>query len=427
MSLDPKLRHQSAPLTYPLLRQPVISRSHIWEQLNQGKTSPLTLFISPAGAGKTTALADWSDKQSEYHVIWFQLTSRENTPLRFWRMIVSHLASYFLDSSAQLDSIIQTGADYETVITYLIESISEHKSPLCIIIDDYHLIDQQAIHTSIINLCERIPSFLRLILSTRSEPPFPLARWRSKGLVYEIRDLACTLEETKTYLERLGIDPDANNLATLIYNKTHGWFGGMQLMTLWLRQQGPSAPVLEMFTGSHPFIAEYVIDEILSKQPEDLRQIFLMTSLVDKLNAELIAAITEDLDGNRILQQLVDNGLFWIPLDKTGTWYRYIPILGDALRSYAMKVYREDTRTVLQRVSRCFATMGLIEDALDAALRADDISYATSLLIPYASELLKQNDPQSLESWLERIPERNIISTPSLLLLEYGASSCGVT
>jgi len=343
-------------LHHPRVAGELIERPRLLAYLNERSDRPFTLVSAPAGYGKTTLLTQWLD-QVPYQAAWLSLDENENSLIGFLTYFVAAIQILFPASCSTTRSLLTTAQtpslDYLT--TTLVNELADLPEEFLLVLDDYHLITDKEIQQLISTLMQHAPPPLHLVIASRRDPPFPLARLRATQRLAEIRtnDLRFTPDEVQSYLKLcLGADISPE-IVTVLAERTEGWAVGLRLACLSLRDQEDYAGFLEMFQGTQQYIMEYLVDEILSHQPQPVQRFLLCTSVLNRFcgplgDALLAAAMPFDASGeqqqpssSKILAQLEKNNLFVVSLDQEGEWYRYHHLFQDLL---AHKLKAETTR-----------------------------------------------------------------------------------
>ena len=365
----------STKLFIPRPRKNLVSRPRLVERLNAGLDGKLTLIAAPAGFGKSTLLSEWIP-QSPRCVTWLSLDDGDNDSTRFW--------TYFIASIQQLRSDLGEGAlallqspqapPITSILTTLINDISVFPDVFAIIIDDYHLIDSQAIHEALTFLIDHLPGNMHLIITTRVDPPLPLARLRAHNKLTEIRanDLRFTADEIESFLTReLGIDLTTEEV-TVLETRTEGWIAGLQIAALSMQAHEDIPGFIRAFSGSHRHILGYLADEVINQRPKGTLNFLLQTSILDRLNGSLCNAITGESDGQEILESLEQANLFITPLDDENRWYRYHHLFAEVLQGRLHQAQPQQVPELHRRASEWFEEKGLGTESIEYALRGRD-------------------------------------------------------
>lgn len=380
----------STKLLIPAIRPVWVKRPHLIRQLNAGLDHKLTLVSAPAGYGKSTLIIEWANQVS-LPAAWLSLESADNTPPRFWSYFVSSLQTlpdmqdkfpkeYFLD----LESALRSSSPEET-LTGLVDDIARIRNPFILFLDDLHLITDPGIHNGLVFLLEHLPASadgMHLVVASRKDPPWPLARMRARAQITELRtrDLRFTLDEATSFLNQtMGLKLSAGDVAQLD-QRTEGWIAGLQMAALSMQNREDIPSFLEGFSGSHRFILDYLIEEVLSQQPPRVMEFLLKTSILDKLTASLCDAVTDEPGSQELLAQLEQSNAFLTSLDDEQRWYRYHTLFGDLLRKRLQTVQGAELPALNSKASAWYEANGFLRDAILHALEADDMKQVARLV-----------------------------------------------
>jgi ATP/maltotriose-dependent transcriptional regulator MalT len=414
-------------LFVPRLRRDVVKRPHLVAHLNAGIQRPLTLVSAPAGFGKTTALAEWVD-QLQMPVAWVSLDEDDNDPARFFTYFAAALQTVLPSTGG--DALIAFRSPQlppvESVMVALINEIAEAPNSFALVLDDYHVIKARPVHTALTFLIEHIPAQMHLVIATRSDPPLALARLRGRMQLVELRaaDLRFTAEEVVTLLNQvMGLNLSDDDAAAL-EARTEGWIVGLQLAALSMKGRHDLPGFVAAFTGDHRFVLDYLADEVLSRQPEDVQTFLLNTSVLDRLCGPLCDAVLneggqigeDDRPSQVMLEYLEQNNLFIMPLDDERHWYRYHNLFADLLRNRLDRSRASQVRTLHARASLWYERNGSFSEAVRHALDAGDWQRAADLVERGGGRLFDQGEMMTLEGWLARLPEEAVRSSPRLCL-----------
>jgi LuxR family transcriptional regulator, maltose regulon positive regulatory protein len=410
-------------LHVPRLQPGFVPRPRLVERLDEGLAQRLILVCAPAGFGKTGLLADWA-RRGQRHVAWLSLDTADNDPARFWRHVVAALDRARPGTGEQVSPLLGPPAprSFEALITALINELVAQPGDdeALLLLDDYHLIDSRPVHASLEFLLEHLPSGLRLVLASRADPPLALARLRAGGQLAELRaaDLRFTASEAAELLYgAAGLSlPDAT-VATLSA-RTEGWAAGLQLAALSLRGQTDAVRFVATFSGSHRYVLDYLAEEVLERQSEQVRIFLLETSVLERLSGGLCDAVTGRTDSQATLEQLERANLFLVPLDEVRGWWRYHHLFADLLRA---RLHQQQPGRVPELHRNAAAWQdehGLADDAVRHALAAGDATWAASLVEQEADALLVRSEGATLRSWLEALPAELVGSRPRLCLAQ---------
>ena len=410
-------------LHVPRPRPGFVPRPRLAEALGEGLARRLILVCAPAGSGKTALLAGWA-RSGNRPVAWLSLDAADNDPVRFWRHTVAALDRARPGIGERVGLLLGPPAlaSFEGLVTALINDLAAQPDDgeVLLVLDDYHLIDAQPVHASLAFLLEHLPAGLHLVLASRADPPLPLARLRAGGQLAELRtaDLHFSVEEAAALLrESAGADLPAAAVAALAA-RTEGWVAGLQLAALSLAGQADPAGFVAAFSGSHRYVLDYLAEEVLDRQQEELRTFLLETSLLERLSAGLCDAVTGRTGSQAMLERVERAGLFLVPLDEVRGWWRYHHLFADLLRA-RLQQQRPGRVPALHRAAAAWCEdHGLADDAVRHALAAGDAAWAARLVERHADAFLLRSEGATLQRWLAALPAGLAGSRPRLLLAQ---------
>ncbi len=403
-------------LYIPPPRPSLVSRPRLIERLNAGLTlgRKLTIISASAGFGKTTLVSEWIASCGR-PVAWLSLDEVDSDPVRFIAYLVAALRTIKAEIGEGLLAALQSPQPPPTdaLLTNLLNEMAALTEPFLLILDDYHLIDSQVVDQALAFLVEHQPPQMHLVINTREDPALPLARLRARGQLTELRaaDLQFTPAEAADFFNRaMGLKLSAAEVAAL-ETRTEGWIAGLQLAALALQgtlyMQGPQDVhgFIQAFAGEHRFIVDYLVEEVLQRQPEAVRSFLLQTAILDRLSGPLCDAVTGQAGGNTRLDTLQRGNFFLIPLDDKRTWYRYHHLFADVLRMHLLAEQPEQAPVLHQRASDWYAQHGLPGDAIHHALAAQDFDRAADL-IERALPVMRQSRREvTLLGWFQALPD----------------------
>ena len=313
-------------LYMPPVRRGTVMRPRLLHRLNEGLTRKLTLVSAPAGSGKTTLLSEWI-RHASIPAAWLSLDDNDNELARFLTYVVAALQTIEPGLGEEALPTLQFPQlpPLDTILTPVINESAALQDHIVLVLDDYHLIDAQVVHEAVIFLLDHLPPLLHLVIATRTDPPLPLARLRTRALMTEIRGdaLRFNQEETGAFLNEMeGFLLSAEEVAAL-EARTEGWIAGLQLAALSMQGRDDISSFVEAFTGTHRYILDYLTDEVLEQQPLGTKTFLLQTSILNRLCGPLCDAVTGGSDGQATLEWLEQANLFIVPLDDERRWYRY--------------------------------------------------------------------------------------------------------
>ena len=406
-------------LFIPRPRKGLVFRSRLVDRLNAGLDKNLTLVAAPAGFGKTTLLSEWIPK-SPRCVTWLFLDEGDNDPTQFWAYFIASLQGLNPDLGASALALIQSAQapPIKSILIELINDVTAFSERFASVLDDYHFIDSQPIHDALSFLIDHLPANMHLVITTREDPPFSLARLRARDQLTEIRagDLRFTQEEADAFLRGvMGLELSKQDVVAL-EDHTEGWAVGLQLAGLSMQKQADPKAFIADFSGSHRHILDYLTDEVLQQQPESIRSFLLQTAILDRLSGPLCDALTGRKDSDGLLAHLEAANLFVVPLDDVRRWYRYHHLFSELLRSQLTRSQPELLPELHLRASLWFEGSGEIQAAVEHALQASDLIRATQLIEQHALSKIYQGEVAMVLGWFERLPEAVLGSAPMLCI-----------
>ena len=405
-------------LYIPKWRPGLVSRPRLIERLDQGIERKLTLVSAPAGFGKTTLLAEWltATPASQRAAGWVSLDQSDNDPAFFWAYFITALQKVQSEVGESALSLLHSPQPppIESVLTTLINEINAIEDDFALILDDFHVIDAQPVHSAIAFLLDHLPPQMHLVIASRSDPPLPLARLRGRGESTELRasDLRFTTDEAVAFLnEVMELDLSAADAAAL-ETRIEGWIAGLQLAALSMRGREDVSAFIRDFAGDDRYIVDYLVEEVLQRQPERVRSFLLQTSILDRLSGPLCDAVTEQEDGKVLLEALERGNLFVVPLDDKRQWYRYHHLFRDVLHAHAMEEQPDQVPIRHRRASEWYEQNGLRSDAVRHALAAEDFERAAAL-IELAWPAMRMSDQEATWlGWVKALPDELVRARP---------------
>jgi LuxR family maltose regulon positive regulatory protein len=401
----------------PLLTSGCVARPRLSSKLVKALKHKLVLLSAPAGYGKTTLVIE-ALRDYKKPIGWISLEASDNVPGNFWNYFILALQSVLPGVCQPVLNALQSPQPppMEWLLTTIINSISGHDSDFALVLDDYHNIESPAIHEAVSFFIEHLPPQVHLVIASRIDPPLPLARWRVKGEVAEIRasDLSFTTDEATTFIKKAaGITLSEQDLS-ILENRTEGWVAGLKMAALSLQGKRDISGYIKAFSGSNRYIIDYLAEEVLNQQPSSIKQFLLETSILERMCGSLCDAVTERNDSQSILAQLEAANLFISPLDDERYWYRYHQLFATILHNQLVKDAPQQVNLLHQRASLWYEKKGLIEDAIGQSLQSGDNERAAILLENEAPRMLGQNQAVRLLEYTSRIPEPIILASPWL-------------
>ncbi len=400
----------------------LILRPRLIELLNTSLACPLTLVSAPAGFGKTTLLSTWIQllPSERPRIAWVSLDEGDNEQVLFWMYVLTALDSQQPGLCTQLVTYLQTqqAPPLRSVLQTLINHLAEQSEQFLLILDDYHLITEQAIHASLTYLVEHLPPQLHLMLTTRADPPLPLSLLRARGHLLEVRtdELRCTPEEVMAFLHKTVRIQLSQDMVEEVAARTEGWLVGLQLLGLSLQGHADPGDLLEEVSGSQRYIFDYLIEEVFQRQSASVQTFLLHTSILKRLSAPLCDAILEQSGSQQMLEQLERANLFVVSLDTQRRWYRYHALFTEALRHRLEQTQPAFVPILHHRASRWYAQHGRLNEAISHAIEAQEWQWAADLIEQVYTLIWGNSEHAMLRRWLEKLPAEVVRSRPRLCL-----------
>ncbi len=422
MSAGPSTDAAVAPLLatklyVPPARSEWVSRARLAGSLQQGLSRKLTLISAPAGFGKSTLLSQFAEL-CKRPVAWLSLDNGDNDPRRFWTYVMTATQSVAPSVGTAALAALQSRQNPQTelLLTGWINEIVASAEPFLLILDDLHLITESEVHDQLAFLVENMPAQMHLILSTRADPPWPLARFRGRGQMTELRanDLRFTPEEASTFLNHMmGLNLSFQDVDTL-EARTEGWIVGLQMAALSMRGREDTSTFIKAFAGTHRFVLDYLVEEVLGRQTSAVQNFLLRTSILDRLSGSLCDAVADGSDSRTLLNQLERANLFLVPLDDERRWYRYHHLFADLLRQRLEQSLPDQAPSLHGRASEWYEQNGLIAEAMNHALAAGNVERVARLAGGNALAMMEHSQLTTLERWLDGLPDEVVRSQPWL-------------
>jgi LuxR family maltose regulon positive regulatory protein len=419
-------------LYIPPIRPELVSRPRLIERLNAGLHRKLTLVSAPAGFGKTTLVSEWVAGCGR-PAAWLSLDEGDNDPTRFLAFLVAALQTIAANIGKGVLGVLQSPQPppTESILTALLNEITAIPGDFVLVLDDYHVIDAKPVDVStfvdraLTFLLEHLPLQMHVVIATREDPNIPLARYRAGGQLTELRvtDLRFTPSEAAEFLnEVMGLNLAAEDIAAL-ETRTEGWIVGLQLAAISMQGHEDATSFIKSFTGSHHFVLDYLVEEVLQRQSEKIQTFLLRTSILERLCGSLCDAVLAESStlGQENLEYLEHANLFLIPLDNERRWYRYHHLFADLLRQRLHQNIASSTEDAQSRVnelhiraSQWYEDNGLHIEAFHHAAAANDIERAEHLIEGKGIPLHSRGAAASILDWLASLPKRVLDTRPSL-------------
>ena len=405
-----------------------VKRSHLVARLREVEKKALTIISAPAGFGKTTLLAEWI-MQTTFPVAWLSLDNGDNDPYRFLSYLISALESIHEDIGAEAQEFIQSPqlVNAEIILASLVNDLDKLAQHFVFVIDDYQFIHEHAVHEELAYLLEHIPSNMHIVIATRADPPLRLGRLRAHDQMLELRtqDLRFTAEEAAQLLNevmRLGLSE--KDIETL-EEHTEGWVVGLKMAAISLQGRENASEFIRAFSGSHRYVLDYLVEEVLKRQPAHVQSFLLHTSILEKLNHSLCDALVNEgwkqagESGQTVLENLESNNLFLIPLDDNKQWYRYHHLFADLLQTQLQKsLGNQDITRLHLRAAAWYEQNGLIIDSIHHASIASDDEMVERLIRQHYLEIMNRGEMSWVRYWMGSLSKELVYRRPWLCLFE---------
>jgi LuxR family maltose regulon positive regulatory protein len=395
------------------------------ERLNEGLSSGcnLTLISASAGFGKTTLVSEWVVGCGR-PVAWLSLDEGDNDPTRFLTYLITALQTIAPNTGEGVLGVLQSPQPppIESILTTLINEITTIPDNFILVLDDYHIIDSKPVDNAIAFLLEHLPPQMHLVITTREDPPLPLARLRARSQLTELRaaDLRFTPAEAAEFLNQaMSLQLSAEDIAAL-ETRTEGWITGLQLAALALQgslsMQGhqDTSRFIQSFTGSHRFVLDYLVEEVLRRQPECIRSFLLQTSILERLSGPLCDAVTGQKNGKAILETLERDNLFIVPLDDQRQWYRYHHLFAEVLHAHALEEQPGQIPLLHKQASAWYEQNNLPSEAIRHALVARDFDCAAGLIEKMYPAMDNSFQHTAWLGWVRKLPDEVVRVRPVL-------------
>lgn len=407
----------STKLHFPESRQNRVHRQTLIDRLEKGRGRKMTLLSAPAGSGKTTLVTSWLESSvNKGDAAWVSLDAGDNDPVRFWRYVITASQRFQPGIGASALDLLQTmHPSFENALTLWINDLAALPGKHILILDDYHFITTSAIHETLAFLLDHLPVTLHLVLTTRHDPPLPLARMRVRGELSELHmaDLRFSGAEIQAFFSEINTLSLPLDTLTILESRTEGWAAGLQLATLALQDKPDAGEFLSAFTGTHQHVFDYLIEDVFNAQPESLQAFLLETAFLSRLNPELCGAVTARSDSRDLVVEIERANLFLSPIGQG--WYRYHALFAEALQHYARTALGTELLNELrQRAISWYIEQGMLGEAIDMAFEMSDFVRAADLIEASIEPFAASNEYHTLRHLIERLPESILEHHPKL-------------
>src|SRR5512147_331904 len=406
-------------VSLPILRNIVVPREKVLRQLREGVQDRhlLTLISAPAGYGKTTTIRTWVEKVG-YPVAWVSLERSDNDLKQFITYVLTALQQAEDDLGQAALEVVENGQDInlQQVLGLLVNDLYGLDQLIILVLEDYHLIENDKIDQFIELLLNQSLVKLHLVITTREDPNLPLTRLRVRNQLTEIRamDLSFSLNEADEFFSNvMGVHLPKREME-ILESRTEGWAAGLQLAALSLKESADKAKFVEAFRGTHRHVLDYLIEEVLKSQTEDIKEFLRRTSILDQLSPSLCEAVTGQKASGKYLQFLESNNLFLIALDEERTWYRFHALFVELLKNQLLQAEPERVDELHERAADWYVKNGFIQKAVEHAFQASNLNKAFTLIERHTITMLYQGEVHTVVGWFDRLPESLIQDSPMM-------------
>jgi LuxR family maltose regulon positive regulatory protein len=415
----------------PLLRTKLVApspprlvvRESLIDGLSEGLSQPLTLVYGPAGSGKTTLVAQWAaSARDERPVAWLSLDADDNDPARFWMYVIEAVRSVVPGiGEASLAMLRAPGVNLvEEALPALINELTDLSNQCVLVLDDYHEIDDERIHERMASLIERFPTTLRIVMTSRVEPPLRIGTLRARAQISEIDagQLRFSISEAESMLNDVhGLDltPDTVNR---LHDRTEGWAAGLYLAVLSMRGREDANSFVESFAGSDRRVVDYLAAEVLGELREGELEFLLHTSVLDRFCAALCDAVTGAGDSRAMLDRIERVNYFLIPLDPRHEWYRYHHLFGELLRHELERREPRRAAELHDRAGRWYLDAGMVSEAIGQLTAAGELDAASELIGNHWLAFTNAGQRETVARWMDHLPRGYITNDGRLCLAQ---------
>lgn len=406
-------------VSLPIMRRTLVSRKKVLRQLTAGVHDGhlLTLVSAPAGYGKTTTIRMWVE-QAGYPVAWVTLEKSDNDLKQFLTYVLTALGQAAGNPGEAALEVVENTQEInlEGIIGLLINDLCTLDQTIILVLEEYHLIENEKIDQVLELLLNQAIANLHLVITTREDPNLPLTRLRVRNQLTEIRaaDLSFSLEEAGEFFSNvMGVNLLKREME-ILENRTEGWIAGLQLAALSLKESGDSAKFVDAFRGTHRHVLDYLIEEVLNSQPEEIREFLRRTSILDQLSPSLCEAVTGQEASQKYLHDLENNNLFLVSLDEERTWYRYHALFAELLKNQLMQSEPGRVDDLHERAADWYQKNGFISQAVEHAFQISSGSKVSKLIEQHVMPMLNQGEAAMVMGWFDRLPEVLMQDSPMM-------------
>ncbi|KAF0207052.1 MAG: LuxR C-terminal-related transcriptional regulator [Actinomycetota bacterium] len=409
-------------LYLPPPRPNAVLRPCLIERLDEGLRSRLILVSAPAGFGKTTLVCEWmaglERLDLDVRPAWLSLDEGDGDPARFLAYLVATLRTVAADVGQGVLDTLQSPQPppTESMLSTLLNEVAALPHGVVLVLDDYHLVDSEPVDEALAFLLEHLPPQLHVVIATREDPRLPLARWRARDQLTELRaaDLRFAPSEAAEFLNRvMGLDLSAEDISAL-GTRTEGWIAGLQLAALSIQGRPDATGFIQAFTGSNRFVLDYLVEEVLQRQPQRTRDFLLQTAILDTMCGSLCDAVTGQKHGKEMLERLERDNLFVVPLDEERQWYRYHHLFADVLQAHLLEELPDQLPLLHRRASEWYEANGSRSEAIRHALCAEDLGWAADLIEQAGLMTEDSSQTPTWLRWTRALPDEMVRARPML-------------
>ncbi len=403
----------------PASRKLKLPRPRLQKLLGDSAINKTVLVSAAAGYGKTSAIIDWTKVRQEPFA-WISLDETDNDPMRFFGYLREALRR-ILPNLGETEEYLSSypTLPIATTLNSLLNALADTRQSLFIVLDDYHIIESPEIHEMMTYFIHHAAVGINVIISTRQDPPLPLDRWRVQGELLEVRqkDLCFSREDVSILLNQMmKLDLSNSDIAALT-RKTEGWIAGLQIAALFLEEREDRSGSISGFTGSHSHIMNYLMEEVILRQPESIRSFLQETSILDELSESLCNRVTGRTDSRELLERLSVSNQFISQLDDRQQAFRYHHLFGDVLKSLLNRQHPETVSELHHRASQWYEENKLLDEAIRHAFKGGDQVRAIGLIEIYSTTALEKGERKTFRNWLNLLSDEVIRERPTLSLI----------
>jgi LuxR family maltose regulon positive regulatory protein len=408
-------------INLPILRKSLVLRNSILRKLDGGLQDGalLSLVSAPAGYGKTTTIGMWVEGAG-HPVAWVSLDKSDNDPRRFLTYVLAALQTAREDlGQAALEAVENAREiDFEQLLGSLVNDLSALDQKIVLVLEDYHWIEDERIDRMIGWILEQAIPNLHLVITTREDPNLPLTRLRVRNQLAEIRakHLSFSTDEAGEFFSNVMRIQLSEEELEILKDRTEGWAAGLQLAALSLRESTDPSKFVEAYRGTHRHVLNYLIEEVLKSQTEEIQTFLQRTSILDQLSPSLCEAVTGQQASREHLDYLEKNNLFLVSLDEEGTWYRYHALFGELLRNQLLQAEPQTVDDLHERAADWYQKHGFIQQAVEHAFRISSSSRVASLIEKHAIPMIYRGEVSAVLDWFDRLPDQLMRSSPMMCI-----------